>query len=236
MNRIAYDLVGEPVTEVSMETEILGICGSPVKGGNTEVFLREALKAAAETSNVNTNLISLSGKEIRSCRHCNWCLRKQEVGKPCVQEDGMVEIFPEIVKADALLLATPVYVNRLSGYLACFLDRFRAFAMGNVYRGKLRNKVGGALAVAWFRNRGAESALLSIISAFLAFEMIVVAPPKGLGSPYGAAGLSSEGGTGKFSYKNKLGILEDEYGLRGARALGKRVAEITQLIKVGSQR
>ncbi len=217
-----------------MEIEILAICGSPVKGGNAEAFLSEALKAAKETGNVKTNLISLAGKEIRDCRHCNWCLRKQEVGKPCVQEDAMAEIFPEIVKADALLLATPVYINRLSGYLACFLDRFRAFAWGNVYHGKLKNKVGGALAVAWFRNRGAESALLSIVSAFLAFEMIVVAPPEGLGSPYGAAGMSSDGGTGKFSYKNKLGVLQDKYGLKGARALGKRVAEISRLIKAGS--
>lgn len=81
-----------------MEIGILGVCGSPIKGGNTEVFLKEALKAAEETGDVTTNLISLAGKEIRSCRHCNWCLRKQEEGKPCVQEDGMVEIFPEIVK------------------------------------------------------------------------------------------------------------------------------------------
>lgn len=219
-----------------MEIEILGISGSPVKGGNTEVFLREALIAAEQTENVNTKLISLAGKEIRSCRHCNWCIRKQEEDRACVQEDDMLGIYPDIVKADALLLATPVYITRLSGYLACFLDRFRAFAWGNVYHGKLRNKVGGALAVAWFRNRGAESALLTIISAFLAFEMIVVAPPEGFGSAYGAVGLSSEGGTGKFSYKKKLGILDDEYGLKGARALGKRVAEISRLIKAGGRR
>lgn len=218
-----------------MVIEVLGICGSPVKGGNTEAFLREALKAAEETGDVNTNLISLAGKEIRSCRHCNWCLRKQEEGKFCAQEDGMVEIFPQIVKADALLLATPVYINRLSGYLACFLDRFRAFAWGNVYRGKVKNKVGGAMALAWFRNRGQESALLSIIGAFLGFEMIVVGCPEGLGSPFGAAGVSSQDGTGKFDPKDRLGILHDEYGLTGARALGKRLAEVTKLVKAWNQ-
>lgn len=216
-----------------MEIEILGICGSPVKGGNTEVFLREALKAAEETGDVRSNLIPLAGKEIRDCRHCNWCLRKQEESKFCAQEDDMMEIFPQIVKADALILATPVYIIRLSGYLACLLDRFRAFTWGNVYKGKLENKVGGALAVAWFRNRGGEIALLSITSAFLAFGMIPVAPSEGLGSAYGAVGLSSEDGTGKFSPKDKLGILQDEYGLKGARSLGKRVAEITKLLKSG---
>ena len=48
-----------------MEIKILGICGSPIKGGNTEVFLNEALKAAENTGNVQTELISLAGKEIK---------------------------------------------------------------------------------------------------------------------------------------------------------------------------
>jgi len=149
-----------------MEIEILGICGSPIKRGNTEVFLKEALKAAEETGNVKVNFISLAGKDIKDCRHCNWCIRKQTEGKFCAQEDDMAEIFPQVVKADALMLATPVYVTRLSGYLACFLDRFRVFSWGNVYHGKLENKVGGALAVAWFRHTGAETTLLTIVSAF----------------------------------------------------------------------
>lgn len=219
-----------------MEIEILGICGSPIKEGNTEVFLKEALKAAEETGNVKVNSISLAGKDIRDCRHCNWCLRKQTEDKFCVQDDDMKDIFPQILKADALLIATPVYTIRLSGYLACFLDRFRVFAFGNLYKEKLENKVGGALAVAWFRNRGAEIALLNIVSAYLAYGMIPVAPAEGLGSPFGAAGVSSQGGTGKFTARNRLGILEDEYGLKTARSLGKRVAELTKLIRAASQK
>jgi multimeric flavodoxin WrbA len=54
-----------------MEIKILGICGSPIKGGNTEVFLNEGLKAAESVGDVQTELISLAGKEIRDCRHCN---------------------------------------------------------------------------------------------------------------------------------------------------------------------
>ncbi len=216
-----------------MEIEILGICGSPIKGGNTEVFLREALNAAEETGTIKTTFISLSGKEIKDCRHCNWCIRKQTEGKFCNQEDDMAGIFPQVVKADALILATPVYVTRLSGYLACFLDRFRVFSWGNVYHSKLQNKVGGALALAWFRNTGAETALMTIVSAFLAWSMIPVGPVEGSGSPFGAVGLSSEGGTGKFSVRNKLGVLQDEYGLKGARSLGKRVAEVTRIVKSG---
>ena len=51
-----------------MEITVLGICGSPIKGGNTEVFLKESLKAAEATDGVKTKLISLADKDIRDCR------------------------------------------------------------------------------------------------------------------------------------------------------------------------
>ena len=216
-----------------MEIEILGICGSPIKSGNTEAFLRESLEAAQATGDVKTELITLAGKDIKDCRHCNWCARKQEEGRFCAQKDDMDGIYPEILKADALLLASPDYLGRLSGYMACFLDRFRAFTWGNIYRGVLSNKVGGTLTVAWARNYGLETTLISIVSTFLMMEMVLVGPPHGLGSAFGAAGLASEHGTGKFDPEDKHGVVKDEYGLKGARALGKRVAEVTKLIKAG---
>ena len=216
-----------------MGIKVLGICGSPVKGGNTEVFLNESLKAAASVGDVETDLITLAGKDIKDCRHCNWCLVKQEEGKFCAQQDDMVDIYPELLKADALLLASPVYVGRLSGYMACFSDRLRLFALGKVYHSRLKNKVGGALTVGWRRNAGLETTLLSLVFTFSMMEMIPVGPHHGVGSLLGAAGLASEGGTGKFNPEDKLGVLRDEHGLKGARSVGKRVAEITMLIKAG---
>jgi len=216
-----------------MEINVIGICGSPIKGGNTEVFLKESLKAAEASGDVKTKLITLAGKNIKDCRHCNWCFTKQEEGKFCAQQDDMVGIYPELVTADALLLASPVYVGRLSGYMACFTDRLRVFAWGNISRGKLGSKVGGALAVSWARNYGIETTLLSIVSVLFIMGLIPVGPPHGYGSPFGAAGLASEHGTGKFNSEDKLGVLQDEYGLKGAQALGRRVVEITKLIKAG---
>jgi multimeric flavodoxin WrbA len=217
-----------------MEVKILGICGSPVKGGNTEVFLNEALEAAAGIGGVQTELIPLAGKEIRDCRHCNWCITKQVEDRFCAQKDDMVNIYPKVLQADAMLLASPVYIGRLSGYLACFIDRLRVFAFGNLYRGKLCNKVGGALAVGWIRNAGIETTLTSILPAFMSVEMIPVGPNHGLGAVFGAGGVSTEYGTGKFDPKDKLGVLKDEHGLRGARSLGQRIAEVAKLIKLGA--
>ena len=217
-----------------MEIEILGICGSPVKGGNTEVFLKRCLEAAEASGSIRTKLITLAGKEIKDCRHCNWCVSKQEEGKVCAQQDDMVGIYPEVLKADALLLASPVYIGRLSGYMACFLDRLRAFTHSKFYHARLRNKVGGALAVAWGRNAGLETTLVMLNTTFIVMGMIPVTAPFGAAaSAFGAAGLSSEGGTGKFDPQDKLGVLRDEHGLKSAEALGKRVAEVTKLIKAG---
>jgi len=216
-----------------VKTNVLGICGSPIKNGNTEAFLRESLKAAEAISNTKTELITLAGRDIKDCRHCNWCMHKQEDDKFCAQKDDMTDIYPELLKADALLLASPVYSCRISANMACFIDRLRVFAYGNIHRRKLKNKLGAALAVGWGRNFGLETTLLTITTAFLGLEIITVGPPFGLGSPFGATGLSSENGTGKFDPEDKLGVLRDEHGVKGARALGKRVAEVSKIIKAG---
>ena len=215
-----------------MKIKILGVCGSPVKGGNTEIFLEEALKTAREIRDVETKVVLLSQKDVNGCQHCNWCLRGQKEGQFCKQKDDMSEIYPLLLEADGLLLASPVYFGRLSGYLANFIDRLRAFAFGNYYRNKLKDKVGGSLAVAWARHGGLETTLFSINYAFGAMG-ILTATEHGLA--LGAAGVSSLGGTGKFIPDDRHQILKDEYGLKSARRLVKRMVEIIEIVKLGKE-
>ncbi len=215
-----------------MDIRILGVCGSPIRDGNAEAFLDEALKAAGAQDGVSTSEILLSGKKVGDCRHCNWCLAKQEEGRFCAIEDDMAEVYPLVVEADALLLSTPTYAGRLSGYMATFIDRLRALVLGKCYRGALDGKVGGAMTVAWLRNAGPETALLSVISAFLMWGMVVVSPGEG-GCQFGAVGLSSSGGTGKFDPKDRLGVLKDDIGMESARSLGRRTVQMTRVLRAG---
>jgi multimeric flavodoxin WrbA len=215
-----------------MPIKILGICGSPVKGGNTEVFLSESLKAAEGLGDVSIELVRLIEKRIGDCRHCNWCLSKQAEGSFCSLKDDMLELYPKIIEADAILLATPTYGGRLSGYSAVFIDRWRALVLGKRYRGVLRNKVGGALTVAWFRNAGAETTLLSVVSAYLMWGMVVAAPGEG-GCQFGAVGVSSDGGSGRFVPEDKVGVLKDKVGMASARALAKRTVELARIVRAG---
>ena len=53
--------------------KVLGVCGSGVKGGNVELLLGEAIKAAEEMGDVEGEMITLWDKRIEYCDHCNWC-------------------------------------------------------------------------------------------------------------------------------------------------------------------
>ena len=217
-----------------MPIRILGICGSPVKGGNTEVFLSEALKTAEGLGDVSTELVRLIEKRIGDCRHCNWCLSKQVEGSFCCVKDDMLGMYPRIIEADALLVATPTYAGRLSGYSAVFMDRFRALVLGKCYRGVLRNKVGAAMTVSWRRNAGPETALLSVATAYLMWGMVLASPGEG-GCEFGAVGVSSDGGSGQFVRREKLGVLKDKLGMASARALAKRTVELARIVKAGQE-
>jgi len=215
-----------------MPVRILGICGSPVKGGNTEAFLSEALKTAEGLGDVSTESVRLIEKRIGDCRQCNWCTSEQEEGSFCCIEDDMLEIYPRIIAADALLVATPTYAGRLSGYSAVFMDRFRALVLGKRYRGVLRNKVGAAMTVSWRRNAGPETALLSVATAYLMWGMVLASPGEG-GCEFGAVGVSSDGGSGRFVREEKLGVLRDKLGMASARALAKRTVELARIMRAG---
>jgi multimeric flavodoxin WrbA len=47
-----------------MRIKVLGVCGSGVKGGNVELLLSEAMKAAEEMGDVEAEMITLWGKTI----------------------------------------------------------------------------------------------------------------------------------------------------------------------------
>lgn len=214
-----------------MKIKVLGVCGSPIKKGNTEQLLARALEVAREEG-AETELVSLAKKQISDCIHCNWCLAKQKEGHYCSIKDDMTEFYEPILNADVILFATPVYLGRLSGQLADFIDRLRCIEFGNFYEDRVRDKVGGALAVAWARNCGMETALLSIVTTLLMLDMIPVGTHM---VPLGAAGVSSIHGTGEFDVEDKLLVLKDESGLKSAEILTRRAIELARIVKIGKE-
>jgi len=209
---------------------ILGICGSPVKESNTDLMLTEALKSV-EQEGVRTDTFSVQGKKIEDCRHCNWCMGRQDEGNFCVVKDDMEALYQKVVKADAIMVASPVYLGRMSGHLASVLDRLRCVHYGKHYLGGMKHRVGAAIALSWFRNSGIETTLNSIHWAFLTYQMVIAVP--GSVSTFGGAGLTSLSGTGDFDPRDKHQVLKDEYGLKTARATAKSMVELARIIQTG---
>ncbi len=215
------------------KVKIFAVCGSPIKNGNVENFLKDALKAAEELENVETDWVSLAGQKIEYCDQCNFCLSKKVTkGKFCSKNDFISqEIFPKLIKADAVLFATPVYISKASSQINTLFDRMRAFAFSR-FRNILKNKVFSCLTVAWLRHAGVESAQIQLYESALCHEMIPVSVHHA-GAFYGGGAVSSLGGTGKFDPADKLQVLKDEWGLNSGRCIVERMVEVARLLKYG---
>ena len=196
---------------------VLGITSSPIKRGNVSHFLDYALQAAVAEGGVITETISLRGLSIGDCIHCNWCMAKQTADKLCSINDDALPILKKIGECDILVLASPVYFMRLSGVMACLVDRSRCFIFGKQQHMALRGKIGIALTVGWERNGGIETTLESLHWAFQVHEMQTV-PVHQAGSFIGVGAISGQ----TADKENKLRVLGDDYALRSVRLVMKK--------------
>jgi multimeric flavodoxin WrbA len=145
-------------------------------------------------------------------------MTKQTPEKLCSIEDDASPILQKIRDCDVLILASPVYFSRLSGTMACLIDRTRCFTFGKNGHLALKGKVGVAMAVGWCRNLGMETTLASLHGAFLVHEML--APScHAAGALYGVGVVSGQRDE-NFAYKReKLGVKDDREGLRSTKLL-----------------
>lgn len=97
---------------------ILIISASPRKGGNSDTLCDEFLRGAKDSGN-NAEKIFLRDKKINYCTGCGVCNNTHK----CVQKDDMAEILDKMVKADVIVLATPVYFYTMDAQLKTLIDR-----------------------------------------------------------------------------------------------------------------
>lgn len=208
---------------VDTTCKVLGITSSPIKRGNVEHFLDSALQAAAAENGVATELISLRGLEIGDCIQCNWCMAKQTADRLCSIKDDALPILKKIRDCDVLVLASPVYFMRMSGAMACLIDRSRCFIFGKQQHMGLRGKIGVALTVGWERNGGIETTLESLHWAFQVHEMQTVSVHRA-GSYIGVGAISGQ----TLDKENKLKVLDDKYALRSVRLVMKKAVAMAK--------
>jgi len=182
---------------------ILGISGTPRKGGNSEILLDAALEPFAEAGWDITKVL-LSQKKIEPCVGCETCAGTHGI---CHIDDDMAEVYMAYESCDAIIIAAPAYWRNVPAQLKALFDRTYAV------RGQapLRGKFGGAIAVGR-GSCGGQSIVLNIIYNFyLSCGALCVA-----GELNGVSAVADKPGD----------ILNQPHRLEQARILGKNILHI----------
>ncbi len=101
--------------------KVLGIFGSPRRGGNTDLLLEEALKGA-QSQGAEVERIYLTDFSITPCRECHGC---DQTGQ-CVIEDDMQKIYPKLLEADIIILSSPIFFYGVTAWVKALIDRSQA--------------------------------------------------------------------------------------------------------------
>jgi len=101
--------------------KVLGIAGSPRRGGNTDLLLAEVMRGAASRG-AEVKTIILNDLEISPCQHCDACL---EAGR-CKIEDDMQMVYRELEDADRIVLASPIQFMGVTAQMKAMIDRCQA--------------------------------------------------------------------------------------------------------------
>lgn len=182
----------------------IGISGSPRKGGNTEILIAHCLKAISEEG-IDTELVSLAGKDITGCKHCGYCA---EHPGECATKDDAQPIIDMMKAADAIIIGSPVYYGSATALVKGFLER-----AGYANRGAYTGKVGGPIAVG--RRAGQNFTFMELMHWFHINQII------NPGSTYWNIAFGWEKGE----------VEKDEAGMGTVRNFGKNIASLLKKIR-----
>ncbi len=179
--------------------KVLAISGSPRKGGNTDTLLGIAIDVL-ENKGIETEFISLAGKNILSCTACMACVK----GPQCVLKDDFDPIFRAMLNCDGLIIGSPVYFGSATAEINALLDRagYVAKKNGNLFS----RKVGGPIVVA--RRIGQNFTLAQLLMWYMINGMIVP------GSSYWNIAFGS----------HSIDVLKDEEGVKTIRDFAENLA------------
>lgn len=186
----------------------VAVNGSPRRGGNTEILLKEAL-APLTKAGWETELIHIGGTPIRGCRACYHCFDAKD--SRCGQkDDGFNGCFEKMVAADAIVLGSPTYFSDVSAEMKALLDRAGLVALAN--GGLLRGKIGAAVVAV--RRGGGTHAFDTMNHMFLMSGAIVP------GSTYWNLGFGLDKGE----------VAKDDEAFRNMHDLGQTIAWLGEAI------
>lgn len=102
--------------------KIIGVVGSPRKGGNVGTLVNEVLSAAAENGN-QVERYDLNQMDGRGCQACMFCKTHDR----CRLDDDMSRLMEAMRTADAVVFGSPVYFWQFASQFRTFIDRLYVF-------------------------------------------------------------------------------------------------------------
>ena len=100
---------------------VLGIMGSPRIKGNTDLLLDEALRGA-QSQGAEVEKIIVDKLNIAPCREYYGCVKDGN----CVIRDDMDGIYPKLLDADRVIVASPMFFYGLTSQVKALIDRCQA--------------------------------------------------------------------------------------------------------------
>ncbi|BBD08742.1 flavodoxin family protein [Desulfovibrio ferrophilus] len=188
--------------------KVVAFNGSARKKGNTQVLIDHVL-GELRTEGIETESISLAGKNIRGCVACLKCFKNQD--KRCaVDIDFLNDCVEKMLGADGIILGSPTYFANVSTEMKALIDRAGMVSKAN--GDMLARKVGaGVVAV---RRGGAQQVFNGLNAFFLIGQMMVV------GSSYWNVGFGL----------NRGEVEKDAEGVQTMQTLGRNMAWLLKKI------
>lgn len=121
-----------------MHTLILN--GSPRKQGDT-AYLIDLLRSRLKGESTQIDAFTCGVSPCIDCRYC-----REHPG--CAIPDGMQSLYPLLERADALIIASPLYFSELTGPLLSLCSRMQPYYTARIFRKENTNltcKRGGIL-------------------------------------------------------------------------------------------
>ncbi len=152
--------------------QVLGVCGSPRRDGNTELLLKELLRGSRDAG-AQTEEILLRDLKIAPCLEIYACKKDGR----CPIPDDMQPLYAKLTEVDVLVLASPIFFYTVSAHTKAFIDRCQALwarkyllkqpvAPGKLSRRGVFLAVGGTKGTRLF-----DGALLTVKYFFDALDM-----------------------------------------------------------------
>ncbi|MDD2389911.1 MAG: flavodoxin family protein [Desulfobacterales bacterium] len=121
--KTSRDLIQQSVKGLSPMPRVLGVSGSPRKGGNSYVILKQILTGAQQAGRT-CDIIELKDYGFQGCIGCEQC-RKNKI---CTGlNDGMTLLYPSILESRGLVLVCPTHNYNVTAWMKAFIDRMYCF-------------------------------------------------------------------------------------------------------------